>query len=55
MRIYNRWGQVLYETTNPLQGWDGKNAPEGVYVLQAEFNCTGKTSSVYRGTVALIR
>ena len=55
MRIFNRWGQVLFETNDPEKGWDGKNAPEGVYVLQAEFNCTGKTSSVYRGTLALIR
>lgn len=55
MRIFNRWGQVLYETNNPQQGWNGENAPEGIYILQAEFNCTGKTSSVYRGTVSLIR
>jgi len=29
MIIYNRWGQLLFETSNPGQGWDGKS--EGVY------------------------
>jgi gliding motility-associated-like protein len=22
-RVYNRWGQLLYETHTPNQGWDG--------------------------------
>lgn len=35
MRIYNRWGEKLFQTTDPLKGWDGtfknKYVPEGVY------------------------
>lgn len=33
--IYNRWGQLLYEWTNPSEGWDGKykgkDVKQGVY------------------------
>lgn len=33
--IYNRWGQKLYEWTDPATGWDGtyrgKQVKEGVY------------------------
>ena len=24
LQIYNRWGQILFNTNNPEQGWDGK-------------------------------
>ncbi|MFZ4401821.1 MAG: gliding motility-associated C-terminal domain-containing protein [Bacteroidales bacterium] len=34
--IYNRWGQMLFETTNINQGWDGRYngeyVPSGVYI-----------------------
>jgi len=37
MKIYNRWGDLVYETSDPDINWDGKNirtnqlVPEGVY------------------------
>jgi gliding motility-associated-like protein len=31
MVIYNRWGQLIFETSNPAEGWNGKDAPTGVY------------------------
>ena len=40
--IFNRWGQKLYEWTDPAEGWDGtykgKDVKEGVYFLL----CKGK-------------
>jgi len=57
--VYNRWGQLLYKTTNIGQGWDGmfngKAQPSGTYVYQAE-GTDFKGQSIYRkGTFVLIR
>jgi len=36
--IYNRWGEKIFETTNPRQQWDGlyagQPAEQGTYVVQ---------------------
>ncbi|CAN5518812.1 hypothetical protein BH11BAC2_BH11BAC2_23030 [soil metagenome] len=38
LQIYNRWGQMIFETSNPNQRWDGtfrgKLVPEGCYVYK---------------------
>ncbi len=51
--IYNRWGEVLFESTNPKQQWDGKfagqPAEQGSYVYQlfaSGIESKGKTGSV---------
>jgi gliding motility-associated-like protein len=58
-RIYNRWGQKVFETTNPKQGWDGTFngvlQPMDVYVytLEAEFTDGNRVSR--KGDITLIR
>jgi len=58
-RVYNRWGQLLFETSEFNRGWDGnfgdKGQPSGTYVYMAEgIDYTDKP--VFRkGTVVLIR
>ena len=43
LTIYNRWGQLVYESTDPRQGWNGKefnvgsDSPQGVYVYKARY------------------
>jgi len=41
MLIYNRWGQVIWESNDPTQGWDGtfngKLVQDGTYVWTVEF------------------
>lgn len=43
MQIYNRWGNLLWETNSPLEGWDGADAPGGVYYAVVTYTnlCTG--------------
>ncbi|NJN34336.1 MAG: PKD domain-containing protein [Saprospiraceae bacterium] len=38
MKIWNRWSELVFESSNPLDGWNGKkfnvgeDAPQGVYL-----------------------
>lgn len=58
-RIYNRWGQLVFETTTNGKGWDGKiqGAPQGTetyaWIVKGQ-DFTGKTV-FEKGTVTLIR
>lgn len=42
--MYNRWGEVIYENTNPSLGWDGKSkqmkqfVPDGTYFYTCSVN-----------------
>ncbi|NCX94836.1 MAG: gliding motility-associated C-terminal domain-containing protein [Chitinophagia bacterium] len=59
LRVFNRWGNLLYDSKDMHEGWDGtyngEPQPMGVYVyeLQAVTN-SGKTVTK-RGNVTLIR
>jgi gliding motility-associated-like protein len=35
MKIFNRWGQNIFQTNNMIKGWDGGDHPAGVYYWQA--------------------
>lgn len=58
-RIYNRWGQKVYETKNVEEGWDGffnnKRCPLGIYVYQVNARLFNGDDVEYKGTVNLIR
>ena len=59
LQIYNRWGQLIYETTDIKSGWDGtfngEPQPIGVYtyIVSATFN-DGRTATK-QGNVTLLR
>jgi gliding motility-associated-like protein len=55
MVIYNRWGQMIFETSDPVEGWDGKDAPAGVYSWVISYSdYLGKMFKM-KGGVTLIR
>ncbi|GEM_PF-4612790 len=61
VRIYNRWGNKVFESTNPFATWDGGNDGDrdvkmGVYYLQTSFyhECLGKEVES-TGSVTVIR
>jgi gliding motility-associated-like protein len=58
-RVFNRWGQEVFATSNEAIGWDGRVGgtaqPGGVYVWEAEGLDSNGRAVVRRGTVVLIR
>lgn len=55
MTIFNRWGQEVFSSQNFLQSWDGKNAPNDVYVVQITYKIKGKPTETIKGNVTLMR
>lgn len=59
MMVFNRWGEKLYETTDPLKGWDGKfrgmECADGVYAYKIEVTSMDDKVFKYDGTVTLLR
>ncbi len=61
MTIWNRWGELIFETTNPSEGWNGKKnnsgelAPVGVYVYYVRFTGPRGEDFEYKGYATLIR
>jgi len=58
-RIYNRYGQIIFETTNPESSWDGtikgKLQGSGTYIYQVQaLDYTGEVLR-QKGTFSLIR
>jgi gliding motility-associated-like protein len=60
LRIWNRWGQVVFEGKGDAVEWDGttngKTAPSDVYVFIAHLECVkGMEEDVRYGEVTLMR
>lgn len=59
MEIFDRWGQLVFSTNDPLSGWDGtyENAPaiEDVYVVKIVYRDTVNKERVAVVRVTLLR
>lgn len=64
LKIYNRWGNLVFETTDKNINWDGKNkdtkkdCSEGVYYYTCKvnfFSVKNEQSKLLHGTIQLIR
>ena len=50
--IFNRWGRIVYESTNYQNDWDGGDLPDGTYFYVLE--CKGHTKNYnYKGSVMI--
>lgn len=60
MRIWNRWGQMVFSTDNMSHVWDGKDAsgndaPQGVYYYTLKVLQNSGHENDYAGSVTLVR
>jgi len=61
MTIWNRWGELVFETNNPDEGWNGlknntgKPSPNGVYPVVVTFTGPRGKQFEYKGVASLIR
>ena len=51
--IYNRWGNLLFTSQNPEQGWTGEGCLSGVYTYVIFYKTEGKGGKVVNGTVTI--
>ena len=58
-RVFDRWGNKVFETTNPSDQWDGtvngNDAQSGVYVWDADGYCASGKRFKKSGNVTLLR
>jgi gliding motility-associated-like protein len=58
-QVFNRWGNLLFETTDPYQRWNGTdkgtNAPDGVYFFVLNASLSDDTPVNLTGSVQIIR
>ena len=59
LQIYNRWGEIIFETKDETKSWDGKYlgvlCPPDVYVWKVKFKRTGTEVYEYKGHINLVR
>jgi gliding motility-associated-like protein len=57
--IYNRWGQLVYKTTNQTDKWDGKyreeDCSEGVYMYLIRYKYPTQPAKNVYGSISLLR
>jgi gliding motility-associated-like protein len=57
--IYNRWGEIVFQTNELRKGWDGKFAGRlqqtGVFIWICNYQFEGAEDKTQKGTFTLIR
>jgi gliding motility-associated-like protein len=61
LKIWNRWGGQVFESTDPKYMWNGRTNntgeenPEGTYYFVFRYRLRGQTEQTVRGSITLIR
>jgi gliding motility-associated-like protein len=57
--IYNRWGQIVFKSTNASLAWDGRYKgvaqQTGIFIWTCNFKFFGGPANFRRGAITLIR
>jgi gliding motility-associated-like protein len=62
LQIFNKWGQKIFETIDPTEGWDGKCngklSPLGTYIYKCNYTigslCVENNSQSKQGSITLL-
>jgi gliding motility-associated-like protein len=59
LRIFNRWGQLIFQSSEIENGWDGtfkdSESPNGIYVYVLSYKSFGNPIKTKTGNITLIR
>jgi gliding motility-associated-like protein len=59
LRVFNRWGELVFETTDQNIGWDGtfkgKKLDPDVFDYYLDVDCLGGSSTIIKGNVTLMK
>ena len=61
MTIWNRWGELIFESSDPENGWNGrkfntgKESPSGVYIVMVTFSGPRGEDFELKGFATLLR
>jgi gliding motility-associated-like protein len=59
LTVYNRWGQVVFQSGDVNQGWNGKvnsiEQPTGTFVWTCRYQLVGGVESFEKGNITLVR
>jgi gliding motility-associated-like protein len=59
LRIYNRWGEKIYENNSCSEGWNGtfngEACQEGIYIYKCDVKGTDGQKYILKGDVTLLR
>ncbi|MGB0839700.1 MAG: gliding motility-associated C-terminal domain-containing protein [Chitinophagales bacterium] len=57
--VFNRWGELIFQTTDPNLGWNGthngKKVNAGVYVYYVEITFADGQTKLHKGNVTILR
>jgi len=60
-QVWNRWGELVFETNNPNEGWNGRKyngggkMPVGVYVCQVSYTSPRGMPEEVQGFITLVK
>ncbi|MBL0256907.1 MAG: gliding motility-associated C-terminal domain-containing protein [Bacteroidetes bacterium] len=59
LRIFNRWGQLIFETDDQNKGWDGRfhgrAQQDGIYLYKVSYGIRSGEEKARTGKLVLIR